>query len=256
MYDQRMISLVLVDIYANDFNGRPNITALVSAGRPWCGLGFKISEGTYYPDPTRGQLDWLTKYWEQARIAAGPRFGVDFFRWGYQYFRVEEDAIEQGELYLKTVEAAGGFKRGDMIPMIDVETAENPPHGPPQRVIDGVTELADFFNAKLGCRPLLYAGSYIRDLSIRDHMGCAFLSTAAYGSSLPEHLYTDMGWTLEQLFDWQYQGTESYTGPIHYPRICPIGAGPADLSAVTICNGKTTDEQLAFIRQYMLIPGL
>lgn len=249
-----MTSPVFVDLYAGDFNGKPNITALVAAGRPWCGLGMKISEGTYYPRDK--QADWINKYWAQIPVAAGARFGVDFFRWGYHYFRVDEDPIEQGEKYLTTVEKAGGFKHGDMLPMIDVETSENPPHGPAQRVIDGVTEFAEFMLKNLGCRPLLYAGSYLRDLDITDHMGCAFLSTAAYGSTLPARLYNEIGWSIDQLESWQYQGTESYSGPAGYPRLCPIGSGPADLSALTICNGKTPDEQLAFVRANMLIPGL
>lgn len=244
-----MTSPILADVYANDVGGKPNITALASAGRPWIGVGLKVSEGTYYPSPTQAQ--WLNDHWQVARTAAGVRYGDDWFRWGYHYYRAGENSAKQGELYLKTVENAGGWGPGDLRPMIDVETAENAGATATQ-VVDEVTELADYLFAQCGVRPLLYAGSFIRDLGIVGQMGCKYLSTACYGSVLPSDLYTKMGWMRSELFDWQYQGTDGWSGPAGYQRLCPLGAGPLDLSVVTLGDTGTFDDQLAAIRQYML----
>src|SRR5437899_12494659 len=114
-----MTSPILVDVYSGDLNGKPNITALASAGRPWCGLGLKVSEGTYYPD--QSQAKWIDDHWQVARTAAGIRYGQDWFRYGYHYLRIGEDITKQVELFLKTIDTAGGWGPGDLIPMVDVE---------------------------------------------------------------------------------------------------------------------------------------
>ena len=43
-----MISPLIVDIYAGDLGGKPDIGALVDAGAPWHGLILKATEGTGY----------------------------------------------------------------------------------------------------------------------------------------------------------------------------------------------------------------
>lgn len=246
-----MTSPVIVDVFSNDLNGHPDIPALVTQGLPFAGVCLKATEGTYYPS-TNALAAWFRTYWPKARDAGGDRVGKTWFRWAYHYYRVGEDPIKQADFYLKLVESAGGFKPGDLPPMIDVETAENPPNGPASQVVDEVSRLAGIFEAKLGRKPILYAGSYIRDLKIVSHMGCAYLITAAYGSDLPGGLYRGMGWSLDLLLGWQYQGTEAYTGPINYPRDCALGKGPLDLTAVTIGNGQTQEQQLAILASYAI----
>lgn len=246
------LSPVWGDVYALDDGGHPNIQALVDAGMPWSGLTLKASEGTYYPSSK--QVAWFNTYWPLTKQIAerAHRYGQNFFRGAYQYFRVTESALEQVELYLRTIDGAGGWGAGDILPMVDLESAENPPVIAPQVVIDQVTKFADLMEQLHGRRPILYAGSYVRDLGIKSHMGCAYLWTAAYGSTLPAHEYLDMGWRLDELLGWQYQGTEGYTGPKNYPQHCPIGPGPMDLSAITIENGASPDEQLQWIRDNLL----
>ena len=246
------ISPVIVDIYALDDGGHPTVSALVNAGMPWAGLTLKVSEGTYYP--SLKQSAWIKTYWPLTRTLAerAHRYGQNFFRGAYHYFRVQESALEQVELFLKTIDDAGGWGPGDLLPMVDLESSENPPVIAPQLVIDQVSKFSELMEQLHGRRPILYAGSYVRDLGIKSHMGASYLWTAAYGSTLPAHLYLDMGWRLDELLAWQMQGTEFYSGPAGYPRQCPIGPGPNDLSAITIDNGATPDEQLQWMRDNLL----
>ncbi len=242
-----MISPVFVDAYELDLNSRPNIDALVDAGMPWAGLGMKATEGLYYPK----NPEWFQRVWPETRLAAirAMRYGADFFRYAYHYFRVDEDGTKQADYALGLIDSAGGWDHGDLPMMVDVETAEQPTDATPQQVIDGVSSFAVRVAEKTGKAPILYGGSYIRGLGITSHMGCQLLITAAYGSTLPSRLYTKMGWPLELLLGWQYQGGgDGYSGPKGYPRECPLGPGDLDLTAVTICDGQPVDAQLAFLR--------
>lgn len=238
------ISPVFHDLYALDDGGMPNIGAVVHAGRPWAGVILKATEGVYYPkDPT-----WFKAYWPVVKDAANARYGVDWFRGAYHYWRGDEDPVKQADFYLGLIDLAGGWSSGDLWPIVDVETAEQPAGLSNQQIIDSVYAYAARIVSCHGRQPVLYAGSYLRDRRITDHMGCQLLWTAAYGSTLPEHLYHDIGWPLSKLLAWQYESTEGYAGPAGYPQSSPIGAGPQDLSALTIANGATPDQQLAWLR--------
>lgn len=238
------ISPIFADVYENDLNGNPNIQAYVDAGLPWAGIGLKATEGTYYPR----NPNWFQKHYPLVKNLAGARWGQTFFRWSYHYFRVDEDPVKQADFYMGLVESSGGFDIGDLRPVVDVESSEQPAHASPQQVIDGVSAFAARIKSRHGKAPILYGGSYLRDLMITDHMGCAYLITADYNSSLPAFIYTQMGWPLDKLLGWQFQGTGNWSGPPSYPRVCPLGAGPLDLTAVTIANGSTPEQQLEWIR--------
>lgn len=246
-----LVSPCAVDLYAKDLNGQPNLSAYVSAGAPWNILLLKATEGIYYPATDSSDRRWFIQNWAAARTLSGGRFGQDFFRAAYHYFRVDEDPTAQADFYLHTVGLADAIGKGDLPAIVDVESAENPAHATAQQIIDAVSKFSMRIQSYTGHEPILYAGSYLRDRKVTDHMGCQLLWTAAYGSILPAHLYTDIGWRLDELFAWQFQGTESHTGPAGYPRECPIGAGPLDLSAITICNGEPPNVQLAWIREHL-----
>src|SRR5207244_3287078 len=110
-------SPVLADVYSLDLNGKPNTCSLAFAGAPWNGLGIKVTEGTYYQSG-----DWGKQFWPLARYAAGSRYGVDWFRYGYHYYRVGEDPIAQADFFLKTIDSWGGWGPGDLWPVVDVES--------------------------------------------------------------------------------------------------------------------------------------
>lgn len=184
--------------------------------------------------------------WPAARSAAGARYGANWFRYAYHYFIVGEDGAKQADFALGLVDSAGGWGPGDLPLVVDVETAEQPAGVTPQQVIDGVSEFAIRYAAAAGKEPILYAGSFIRGLGITSHMGCQLLITAAYGSTLPARLYLEMGWTLAELLGWQYQGAgNGFTGPKGYPQTCALGEGEVDLTAVTIDDSASYDEQIA-----------
>jgi hypothetical protein len=239
-----MVSPLSVDLYEEDLHGHPGMQAYFRAGLPWAIVGLKATEGDYYPrDPT-----WFHTTYPLVKECAGDRWGDTAFRWAYHYFRVDRDPIKQADLHMGLVDSAGGQGLGDLRAVVDVESSEQPKNATAQQVIDGVTKFAERIKTRQGRAPILYAGSYIRALKITDHMGCEFLMTAAYGSSLPSRLYTEMGWPIDKLLGWQYQGTEGYSGPKNYPRECPMGPGPLDLTAITICDGVAPEQQLAWLR--------
>jgi GH25 family lysozyme M1 (1,4-beta-N-acetylmuramidase) len=227
---------VFVDLYAGDLNGHPNIDALVKAGDPWHGVVLKATEGVYYPSGVTAK-DWFLAHWLPARILAGDRYGVDWFRGAYHYLRIDEDPKRQADLYLSLIQQAGGWGPGDLWPIVDVESAGNPVHASAQQVIDVTSKWAAEIHAVTGKSPILYGGSYIRDRQIKDPMGCQMVWVADYSSTLPSHIYTDMGWPLQKLFAWQYQGTEGFSGPKNYPRLTPFSSLPLDLSAMTMPGG-------------------
>ncbi len=222
------------DLYALDDNGNPNIDAFVEAGPPWHVLTFKATEGTYYPGSAKRQ-EWFLQHWLPARIKMGVRYGVDLWRQCYHYFRVDEDALVQANNCLELVEEAGGFGPGDLPVMVDVENAENPPNAPNSQIIDGLSLFASRIITATGRAPILYAGAYIRDKKITDHMSCQAVHVAEYSSELSPHIYKDMGWDFP--IAWQFEGTDGYSGPTGYPRVAPVGSGPADISAYIVNGG-------------------
>ena len=246
-----MTAPVIVDLFAGDLSGKPDIIQLARAGRPWCGVVLKATEGVRYPaDPRWFNTYFLAAGEERRRVALRQGF---FSRLLPLLPRVDQDAVKRRRTFIWgwSTWLAGGA-RGDLWPVVDVESADNPTTASKQQWTDGVTAYAERILSVHGRSPVLYAGSKIRDLGITDHLGCQLLWTAAYGSSLPPHLYQAMGWRLDKLFAWQFQGTEGFSGPAGSPRGAPIGSiSPMDLSAVTIQNGDTIDEQLSWISSHL-----
>jgi GH25 family lysozyme M1 (1,4-beta-N-acetylmuramidase) len=223
-----MISPLIVDIYANDLGGKPDIGALVDAGAPWHGLILKATEGTGY---TGGA--WFQKYWAEARDRAGDRYCVDWFRGAYHYIRLNQPADAQIDLYLNTVDKAGGWGDGDFWPILDLEHANNPDL-PAAQIVEKVTEMAELVRARTGRDVTLYGGSLMYDKGITDHMGCQRLWIARYAATLPAIVYQRVGWQLEDVLMWQYDGDgEGYLAG--YPKTSPMGK--TDISAMLVAGG-------------------
>lgn len=230
---------LIVDAYADDLNGNINWSAIVNAGKPWCGAVIKCTEGVNYAP------GWFVDTWRTLNaIVPAARKGVDWFRGAYCYWLASASPIAQAELYLSMVEAGGGWSTADLWPIIDVENGNNPGVSASQ-VVDGVSAWAAWILARTGRKPMLYGGSLLRDLGIKSHMGCGLLWTALYGSTLPPAMYESIGWSRDRLWGWQYRGTSGSTPvPTGYPSTTP--AGRLDTSIIVIGDAAGPKAPLDF----------
>lgn len=244
------IDPLIVDAYEGDFGGSPNIGALVEAGSPWHGIIFKATEGTYYPYTT-AQRDWLCRNWLPARILPGVRYNAPvgspdvWFRGAYHYLRVDQDAIKQADNFLKLIELAGGWGPGDLWPMVDVESAENPAHASAQQIIDSVELWASKITTAIGRTPMLYGNVYLWERGVKSHMNCGTLTVARYAKDLPEDTYHRIGWQLAEpaamptLWGWQYSGDPDGGYLKGYPTTTPLKPTEnADIIAIVAAGGK------------------
>lgn len=234
-----MTSPLIVDTYAGDLDGKTDIAKLIAAGPPWHGWLGKATQGNYY-----SAAAWFNPRWRAARETE--RYGIDWFRAAYHYFDVRVDPLKQADHYLRAVEDAGGFGPGDLWPVVDVERAGQ--RGPidAERVITSVTQWTDKVKQETGRKVILYGGSFLRELGIRDHMGCDLLWVARYTETLPVNAYYTIGWHLDELFAWQYCG-DGVGKLARYPTVSPIGK--VDISVMTITNGGL--DALRYIRNHM-----
>ena len=233
------ISPLIVDTYAGDLNGATDIRKLVDAGPPWHGWMGKATQGDYYRDAA-----WFNPHWQAARDLAGDRYGVDWFRGAYHYLDLRIDPKRQADFYLRAIDDAGGWSSGDLWPVIDVERAGQRGDVTAQQVTDRVSTWVKAVRDATGQQVILYGGSYLRELGIMDHMGCALVWVARYTETLPVGSYASLGWTIDQLFGWQYCGDGD--GKLKgYPMVSPIGK--VDISAVTV------PDPIAFIRNQMCV---
>ena len=51
----------------------------------------------------------------------GDRYGQTWFRGAYHFLKFNKDGQAQADFYLKTINDAGGFDVGDILPIVDVE---------------------------------------------------------------------------------------------------------------------------------------
>lgn len=223
---------LLVDAYAGD--GPKDWTTLAAAGLPWAGAWIKATQGVTYNGGT-----WFRTNWTAVRLAGerAGRYGESWFRGCYHYLNAGLDGDAQATYYLKTVEAAGGWAKGDLWPIVDVERADQTVTLSRSRVIDCVSIFTDRIRKELGRSTMLYGGSWLAELGITSHMGCEWLAVARYTPTLPRMVYERIGWPLEKLVLWQYCG-DGFGQLARYPREAP-GCGKVDISAVVLAGGLT-----------------
>ena len=239
------IDPLLVDTYAGDGYGQDQIKTLVSAGGYWNGITLKATEGTYYPDNTPSDKEWFLDNWIRCRMYPQVQgtYGKTFFRGAYHYFRVDEDATAQAEYFLSFVEQAGGWGVGDLWPMIDVESAENPANASAAQIEDGVSTWTAKVKSELGRRVTGYWNIYPAQVGVTSRMGCDLLILPRYTADLPPTIYQRIGWQLAtpaafpSLLAWQLDGDGQELVP-GYPKNTPMG--PCDYSALVIGGGGTT----------------
>lgn len=223
-----IIDPLIVDVYQGD--GPKKWRELAAAGPPWHGVIIKATQGLYYHPAA-----WLHTNWMEIHEAGGGRCGLDWFRGAYHYLDVRQDGAAQADYFLSAINTAGGWARGDLWPMVDVEHAGQRTIGSSYQVIDCVRNFATRVHDVLGRDVMLYGGSWLAELSITSRMCCKYLAVARYTQTLPTFVYERIGWDRASLALWQYcgDGVGYLSG---YPREAP-GCGKVDISAMVLPGG-------------------
>jgi hypothetical protein len=212
-----LLQPLIVDVAAMDGVGPTEIARLVAAGYPWAGLAMQCSHGL------RQVGHWFDAAWHaSSRGVVAGRYAQDWFRIAYHYLVVSESPEQQADLALSAVDVAGGWDDGDLWLGADVERAEQPPGASRSLVEDTVARFAERVLGRTGRRPLLYAGSYTRDLGIASRMGCCLLWYPQWSPSIDWSTVRRMGWDIDTTMLWQVTGNAPASVP-GYPATTPIG---------------------------------
>jgi len=220
--------ILFVDCYWGDHGKIPNFAAVANEPN-YYGVVLKATQGTSY-----GHDDWFLNNWQRVRLSGGDRYGSSWFRGCYHYLVIRRDPVRQADYYLSTVQRAGGWGLGDFLPIVDVEEGQENEGCSKQEVVDCTSRFAERIRERMGVGAILYAGSYLRALKITEHMGCVGLWTARYGPELGDKA-ANIGWSIDDVFAWQYAGDHPSNLPKGLPWGIP-GFGKGDTSVVI--NGK------------------
>ena len=219
---------LIVDQAASDGTTPALVAKLVAAGYPWAGLSLQCSHGLAIVGR------WFNQNWAAAgRAVVGARYGVDWFRMAYHYLLLSQDPEDQADVALAAVDLGGGWDDGDLWLGVDVERGEQPAGLTAAQVVSAVTRFADRILRRTGRRPVLYAGSYTRDLGISSRMGCSLLWYPQWSSTLNWSTVRSMGFDMNTTLLWQVTGDAPASVP-GYPRVTPIGA--EDFSVMVRAN--------------------
>lgn len=221
------------------------------AVRAYHGVILKATQGDRY---IPAALRWFDQQWaavEDARITAA-REG-DFWRGAYHYLMFLQSGHRQADFYLDTIARAGGFDTDDMRPIVDIEfggeKASNR-RASRQQVIDCASDFSARVLERTGRSPILYGGSALAELKIREPLGCVGLWCAAYTRKLKAAEATSIGRKPSEIIMWQYTDGKAGSAvttrgtklPIQVP---PTARGrqrgekwlPLDCSVVTVPGG-------------------
>jgi len=223
------LQALFVDLAVQDGVTPAQVGQLGATGAPWSGAIFQCSNGL-----SMGGA-WFSECWNAAGGRAIADYGTAWFRGAYAYLRVDESGSQQADIALSAVDAAGGWDVGDLWMGVDIERGEQPANATAAQVEAVVTAFAKRILEKTGKRPMLYAGSYTRDLGIKSRMGCALLWFPQWSSVLNWATVTRMGFDENTTLLWQDVGDGSNTAPLGYPHTTPIGDN-LDISILVRAN--------------------
>jgi lysozyme len=124
-------------------------------------------------------------------------------RGAYQFFRPAQDPTAQVNLFLAKMHAAGGLAKGDLPPVLDLETADKQSSATVvARALSWLTQM----EAKTGIRPIVYTAAFMSSV-IGTNFSKYTLWVANYGVKCPT---MPSGWTDWQF--WQDSSTGKVTG--------------------------------------------
>jgi GH25 family lysozyme M1 (1,4-beta-N-acetylmuramidase) len=224
---------LIVDLYSGDLGGKPNWPAVVAEPN-FVGAIIKATEGTGFAP------QWFQQNWPKVREAGGDRYGTTWFRGAYHFLKFNQDGAAQADFYLKTIDQAGGWDTGDIIPIVDVELGNDGSKdaakrnsnwdASAQQIIDCTGAFARRTREVSGQQVMLYGNGAMRDKGIADRMDCDWLWIPRYTPTLPAKMYERAGWSLDQVALWQYCGDGTAALPGYPTEI--VGFGRCDISVV------------------------
>ena len=194
---------------------------------------------------------WFKKHWPVLKTIANGRYGSTWFRGAYLFLNLWDDGASQADNYLDTIDNAGGWDNGDIIPIIDVELGNDGSNGKPrsrnqdvtkQQIIDCTTACADRLRSVTGRNIMLYGRGAMRDKGINSKMGCDVVWNPCYTSKIVMNGLE--AWTLDDVVLWQYAGDgSSAIDEKKLPRAIP-GFGNTDISVYIEGSNKPSFDKL------------
>jgi GH25 family lysozyme M1 (1,4-beta-N-acetylmuramidase) len=241
-------TFLFVDLYSLDLNGTPSWDVLASAPN-FYGAILKATQGIKGWANDKG---WFKTNWSMLKSAAPDRYGSTWFRGAYLFLNLWQDGQEQADHYLNTIEDAGGFDTGDIIPIIDVELGQDGKDGKhkrnqnqdatAQQIIDCTTQCAERLKSATARNVMLYGRGAMRDKGINDKMGCDVVWNPCYTNRIVMHGLE--AWTLDDVVLWQYcGGGTSALDETKFPKSVP-GFGVCDISVYIQGSEKPSLDKL------------
>ncbi len=255
-------SFIVTDLYPLDVGGKPDWAVLRDNWRvgPYEVVGsyLKATEGTAYPYTT-----WYVDQARKIRAAYGSRYGFDRHAGAYHFVQLAADPVKQAEFFVSTVQSAGPYGVGDLVPWVDFEQGGQNgffPPGCPQdlstlqssmkralasKALACTHAFSDRVKQLTGWRLMLYGRGLQRDLGmtlangyslVELRMGCDVAVNPAYTMHMPP--MDDYGWPIDDVPFWQAggDGTSNLPG---FPHTIP-GFGSTDMSVHVDGKRQTT----------------
>jgi GH25 family lysozyme M1 (1,4-beta-N-acetylmuramidase) len=232
---------LFVDLYPLDVGPAPRWSVLAQTPHI-AGAIIKATQGTTYPFTS-----WFTANWSRLRFFGGARYGEMWFRGAYHFLVFGRDGAAQADYYLHTIEKAGGWDSGDMIPIVDVELGgeRNPNrNASSQQIIDCTSAWVERVKLNTGRRVMLYGRGAMRDLAISSKMGCDVVWNPSYTRRMATNGLVALNgapgpWKLDDIALWQYGGDGVGDNALHGLPLEINGFGAVDVS-VYIDGGRAT----------------
>jgi GH25 family lysozyme M1 (1,4-beta-N-acetylmuramidase) len=243
--------ILIVDVYQGDLGGKPAWDVLINAPN-FFGAIIKASEGTYYDGGV-----WFKKNWPAVKEISNDRYGKTWFRGAYLFLKFNRDGVKQADYYLTTINAAGGWDKGDIIPIVDVELGgdgkqkdgsidpkkrNSNQDASAQQIIDCTSACAERLRSQTGRQIMLYGRGAMRDRGINNKMKCDIVWNPCYTSKIVMNGL--QAWNLDDVALWQYCGDGiAALDESKYPRSIP-GFGKVDISVYIDGANKPTLDTL------------
>lgn len=211
------------------------------------GVIIKATQATNYAPA------WFVKHWPRVRDVARARYGDTWFRGCYHFLDFRVDGTKQADFFLDHVERAGGWGDGDIHPIVDVELGGPNGSATAAQVIECTTAFARRVKERSGRKVILYGRGAMRDLGIRDRMGCDAVWNPAYTREMVTNGLTP-AWSLDDVVLWQYAGDGAGDASKHgLPLTIPGFPTNMDMSVFVDGARKPT---LARLRQRLVSDSL